>query len=101
VSLTERSRFSWCVGRILEHEGGLVNDPRDPAGPTNFGISQRDHPLLDSRGVPDDAKPGPGRWSLVGTGFDDLTLDGDGGSRSVLLLGGCAWHGFVTNGEVT
>ena len=54
-----------------------------------------------SRGVPDDARPGPGRWSLNGTGFGDLTLDGDGGSRSVHLLSGCGWHGFVTNGEVT
>lgn len=55
-----------------------------------------------SRGVPDDAQPGPGRWRLVGTGLNDLTLDAEPGkSRSVLLLGGCAWHGFVTNGEVT
>lgn len=54
-----------------------------------------------SRGIPDDAKPGPGRWLLVGSGLVDLTLNGDGGSRSVAVIGGCAWHGFVTNGEVT
>jgi len=24
-----------------------------------------------SRGVPDDANPGPGRWRIVGTGFED------------------------------
>ena len=55
-----------------------------------------------SRGVPDDATPGPGRWRLVGTGYHDLSLmEEPGKSRSVLLLGGCAWHGFVTNGEVT
>lgn len=55
-----------------------------------------------SRGVPDRASPGPGRWLLRGTGFHDLTLDAEPGqSRSVLLLGGCAWHGYVTNGEVT
>lgn len=55
-----------------------------------------------SRGVPDDATPGPGRWALKGTGYADLTLDGDGSSRSVLLTGdGCKWHGFVTQGEVT
>jgi hypothetical protein len=53
-----------------------------------------------SRGVPDSAVPGPGRWLLRGTTFEDLTLDGDGGSRSVLLTSGCCWHGFVTNGEV-
>jgi hypothetical protein len=54
-----------------------------------------------SRGVPDSAEPGPGRWTLDGTGLADLTLNGDGSSRSVLLLGGCGWHGFITNGEVT
>lgn len=54
-----------------------------------------------SRGTPEDAVPGPGRWTLEGTGLHDLTLNGDPGSRSVLLTGGCAWHGFVTNGEVT
>lgn len=55
-----------------------------------------------SRGVPDDAQPGPGRWLMRGTGYSDLTLDGEPGkSRSVLLLIGCKWHGFVTNGLVT
>lgn len=54
------------------------------------------------RGTPDDLSPKPGRWRLVGTGLHNLTLDGEGGkSRSVLLTGGCGWHGFVTNGEVT
>jgi hypothetical protein len=55
-----------------------------------------------SKGVPDAARPGPGRWRLTGTGYDDLSLmEEPGQSRSVLLLGGCAWHGFITNGEVT
>lgn len=56
-----------------------------------------------SRGVPDDAEPGPGRWALHGTGFADLTLNADPPStaRSVQLNGGCAWHGHVTDGEVT
>lgn len=56
-----------------------------------------------SRGVPDDARPGPGRWSLDGIGYDDLTLDTDVGSpsRSVLLTSGCRWHGFVTKGRVS
>jgi hypothetical protein len=56
-----------------------------------------------SRGVPDSAAPGPGRWSLEGTSIADLTLGGDppGNARSVQLLGGCAWHGFVTSGGAT
>lgn len=60
-----------------------------------------------SRGVPETATPRPGRWKLDGTGLHDLTLNGDsatdpgGGARSVLLYSPCAWHGHVTNGEVT
>ena len=45
-----------------------------------------------SRGVSEEEVPGPGRWTLEGTGLDDLTLNGDaiggGGARSVLLNGG-------------
>lgn len=54
-----------------------------------------------SRGVPDGIEPGPGRWRLDGLGIDDLTLNADppNNARSVALNGGCAWHGFVTNGE--
>jgi hypothetical protein len=60
-----------------------------------------------SRGTPEEIGPRPGRWTLEGTGYHDLTLNGDnpavpgGGARSVLLMGGCGWHGFVTNGKVT
>lgn len=57
-----------------------------------------------SRGVPDEADPKPGRWTLVGSSYEDLTLNGDppGNPRSVLLNGpGCGWHGFITNGEVS
>lgn len=55
----------------------------------------------ESRGAPADAVPGPGRWKLDGTGLHDLTLNADPprSARSVLLNGGCAWHGFVTNGD--
>jgi len=56
-----------------------------------------------SRGIPDDASPGPGRWALVGTSYENLTLNADppNNARSVLLTSGCAWHGYVTDGEVT
>lgn len=56
-----------------------------------------------ARGTPDDVSPLPGRWTFDGSGFGDLTFNGDppGGARSVQLIGGCNWHGFVTNGEVT
>lgn len=51
--------------------------------------------------VPDDAVPGPGRWKPQGTGLDDLTFVVGKRSNSVALIGGCGWHGFVTNGDAT
>lgn len=56
-----------------------------------------------SRRVPDEISPGPGRWLLLGTTFDDLTLGADppARQRSVLLTGGCGAHFHVTRGEVT
>jgi hypothetical protein len=53
-----------------------------------------------SRGTPNDAFPGPGRWKLEGTHIGDLTLAAEPGqTRSVHLMGGCGWHGFVTKGH--
>lgn len=39
------------LDRLLEHEGGLVNHPKDPGGLTKFGISQRAYPREDIRGL--------------------------------------------------
>lgn len=41
--------------------------------------------------------PQPGfvpRWSVTGKSIDDLTTQ-----PSIQVVGGCAWHGWVTNGE--
>lgn len=40
-------RFLRAVEVVLKHEGGYVNDPRDPGGETKFGISKRSYPHLD------------------------------------------------------
>lgn len=39
--------FAHCVDVVLHHEGGYVNDPRDPGGETRWGISKRAYPSLD------------------------------------------------------
>jgi hypothetical protein len=49
-------------------------------------------------GVPLERSPGPGRWALAGTGYEDLSLVA--GSSSVLLTSGCRAHFFVRNGEI-
>ena len=33
--------FAACIPIILMSEGGYVNNPRDPGGPTNLGITQQ------------------------------------------------------------
>jgi hypothetical protein len=52
--------------------------------------------------VADDVDPKPGRWTPTGTGLHDLTfVPSAGRSNSVLLTGGCGWHGFVANGSAS
>ena len=48
--------------------------------------------------VPPDVDPKPGRWEIVGSSFDDLSLVA--GSSSVLLRGGCNAHFFIEKGAV-
>ena len=49
--------FLDLIDRVLSHEGGYVNDPRDPGGETKWGISKRSYPQLDIKGLTrDDAK---------------------------------------------
>lgn len=55
--------FLWAVNEILRHEGGLSNDPNDPGGATNFGISLRFALKIGD---------------LDGDGRPDLDIDGDG-----------------------
>jgi lysozyme family protein len=39
--------FEDIIEVVLKHEGGYVNDPKDPGGETNFGIAKRSHPDED------------------------------------------------------
>ena len=40
-------RFVRAIDRVLIHEGGDADDPRDAGGRTRWGISQRTYPTLD------------------------------------------------------
>jgi hypothetical protein len=53
--------------------------------------------------VPEDAQPGPGRWSPSGSGLTDLTFvpSERQPKTSVLLTGGCRWHGHIYGGHAT
>lgn len=41
--------FVRAIDRVLIHEGGDADDPRDAGGRTRWGISQRTYPTLDIR----------------------------------------------------
>lgn len=45
------SAFDRALALVLEAEGGYSNDPRDPGGETNFGISKRAYPRLDIKAL--------------------------------------------------
>ena len=36
-----RDNWETAFEKVLAHEGGYVNDPRDPGGRTNLGVTQR------------------------------------------------------------
>ncbi|MBV9239020.1 MAG: glycoside hydrolase family 108 protein [Xanthobacteraceae bacterium] len=50
------SSYDQCLERVLAHEGGYTNDPRDPGGPTNFGISIYDYRKYLKPGATADVK---------------------------------------------
>ncbi len=43
--------FEEAFTRLLGHEGGYSNDPKDPGGETNWGISKRSYPQLDIKNL--------------------------------------------------
>ena len=64
----------------------------------NSGSVGTHYVLCWSPNVSQEWNPTPGRWELVGTGLDDISLVAD--SSSVALQGGCGAHFFVTNGLI-
>ncbi len=65
--------FDIAFDRLLGHEGGYVNDPNDPGGETNWGISKRSYPDLDiARLTRDEAKEIYRRDFWVRVGADQL-----------------------------
>lgn len=46
-----KANFEACMAEVFKHEGGYVNDPHDPGGETNMGISKRSYPKEDIRGM--------------------------------------------------
>ena len=70
----------------------------------------RDHGFVDphfivcwNRWVSDEVRPGPGRWVMIGTSMDDLTLHGSpgkDGSISTTAPSGCKARFWVVDGKI-
>lgn len=43
--------FERAFDIVVGAEGGYVNDPQDPGGETNFGISKRSYPTVDIKNL--------------------------------------------------
>ena len=49
--------FDQAFDKLIDHEGGYCNDPKDPGGETKYGISKRAYPDVDIANLtPDQAK---------------------------------------------
>ena len=44
-------KFEDIIEIVLEHEGGYVNDPKDPGGETKYGIAKRSNPDVDIKNL--------------------------------------------------
>ena len=43
--------FNEIIKKVLEHEGGYVNDPKDLGGETKYGITKRFYPDVDIKNL--------------------------------------------------
>lgn len=64
-------------------------------GTHGLEVPFHDRGVLNSQGM-HNAQGKPVRWRVTGTGYADLSC-----TPSILLLSGCQWHGFITNGTVS
>ena len=50
--MAEEQKFpSEIIEKVLEHEGGYVNDPKDLGGETKYGITKRFYPDVDIKNL--------------------------------------------------
>lgn len=47
----EKTIFDQAFDRLFSNEGGYANDPKDPGGETNWGISKRSYPNVDIKAL--------------------------------------------------
>lgn len=86
-SLSEADRIMFLCPLCFTRNSG-------PVGTHGIAIDFVGRATPDSACMRNDQKQ-PVRWNATGNSLEDLTL-----TPSILILSGCQWHGFVTNGEI-
>ncbi len=100
VCVTEPREFTIPVGSLGEAQGVEFLCPKcyvengGRVGTHLCAVTFHGRGALPEQGSHNGERPT--RWSVSGNGMADLTL-----SPSIQLIGGCAWHGHVTNGSIT
>lgn len=51
INMNEQERFKKSIAFVFKWEGGLVNNPDDPGGLTNFGISKTAYPKMSNKEI--------------------------------------------------
>ena len=46
-----KTTFDEIIEKVLEHEGGYVNDPTDRGGETKYGITKKFYPSIDIKNL--------------------------------------------------
>jgi lysozyme family protein len=46
-----KGNWNKAINLVLANEGGYINNPKDPGGETNFGISKRSYPSEDIKNM--------------------------------------------------
>jgi hypothetical protein len=98
---TNNGEIIYPRGIPIEQAQGLLflcpkcfAENKGPVGTHTCEVSFEGRGVLPHQGSHNkDGKPV--RWNVAGSDLQNLTL-----TPSILLEGGCAWHGFITNGEV-
>lgn len=101
------SDFDRALDFTLKAEGMYVNDPRDPGGETNFGISKRAYPQLDIKNLTREQAADIYRrdywqragcdslpWPLSACVFDAAVNCGVGRAQLWLAHAGGDWNAF-------
>jgi len=69
--------FDAAIERVLAHEGGYVNNPADPGGETQWGISKRSYPNVNIKALTRDGAKQLYKsdfWDPVASKIEDSAL---------------------------